>query len=771
MERRIGQLAGLLGFVLIIARLDRLLLSGDQYPQWRLILIASAVLGGVIWWLLNQLSRSRWLTIGSFTVLGGFLFLRVAVPDTLTVVLPTSETWPALSIEMDRALGLIRSGVPPISPEEGVIAILSVLIWVIGALYVWGLSGGPIAASVIPVMVVYLQFAVFDREEAGFTWLVLSASMIGMAVTALGLERKREAGRARDVDGRPKARRSMVWSLSMAGVVAVLAVAISTAAADTIDEYGYYSWRDLSGGGFGEGGGGTYDPFVELSQRVLNPSDTVMFTARLGPGSPPPTDLYWRMDVLDRFDGERWAPSWGDGQGYEPDRDLTLSESQYLGATEEVLQMIAIGGLREDLVPTVGVLDRIDPLDPERHPNAIDPTAFKIADNSSLVYEPRLGAGDTYQISGVLPRQELDLAALATDQATGALSPLFAAAVADGALDLEPTVAPGNLERPDDFSRYTDLPEPTPSSLTVIALLRTRGAATDFERAWLLESWFTDLDEFQYSTNVTTGSSSLILEEWLSEEDSLNYRTGYCEQFATAMAVLGRTLGIPSRVVWGFTPGSLDGNTIVVRDRNAHAWVEMWIDGVGWVQFDPTPPGAEPRPDPVTATADLRDYLPDSATDSGDALLPEPTVPGFVDDAPELLGGTASRELNWIPIVVLVVVVILVTPPAIKRARKRRRILTLRDGDITAAWEELVDRLDDLGQGVPADLTPMEYANRTDGALVALASGYSATVYGGQENRGEESHMYAVDGYVDGRFDRLKRAKAALNLRSLIKRR
>ena len=64
----------------------------------------------------------------------------------------------------------------------------------------------------------------------------------------------------------------------------------------------------------------------------------------------------------------------------------------------------------------------------------------------------------------------------------------------------------------------------------------------------------------------------------------------------------------------------------------------------------------------------------------------------------------------------------------------------------------------------------MEYANSTDLALVSLASGYSATIYGGQEDRGDESHMFAVDGYLDSRFDRVDRAKAALNLRSLFRR-
>ncbi len=71
-------------------------------------------------------------------------------------------------------------------------------------------------------------------------------------------------------------------------------------------------------------------------------------------------------------------------------------------------------------------------------------------------------------------------------------------------------------------------------------------------------------------------------------------KKGYCQQFAFAMAVLARLLGIPSRVAVGFTPGTATGelNTYQVKTSDAHAWPELYFQGLGWMRFEPTPSGS-----------------------------------------------------------------------------------------------------------------------------------------------------------------------------------
>lgn len=84
-------------------------------------------------------------------------------------------------------------------------------------------------------------------------------------------------------------------------------------------------------------------------------------------------------------------------------------------------------------------------------------------------------------------------------------------------------------------------------------------------------------------------------------------REGHCEYFASAMAVMLRDIGIPSRIVTGFQSGTFNpiSSWYLVRSSDAHAWVEAWIDGRGWVAFDPTPSGPAPGPAPFWHSAAL----------------------------------------------------------------------------------------------------------------------------------------------------------------------
>ena len=70
-------------------------------------------------------------------------------------------------------------------------------------------------------------------------------------------------------------------------------------------------------------------------------------------------------------------------------------------------------------------------------------------------------------------------------------------------------------------------------------------------------------------------------------------RAGHCEYFASAMTVMLRAEGIPARYVTGFAPGEYNdvGGDYIIRESDAHAWVEVYFPGFGWITFDPTPPG------------------------------------------------------------------------------------------------------------------------------------------------------------------------------------
>ena len=114
-------------------------------------------------------------------------------------------------------------------------------------------------------------------------------------------------------------------------------------------------------------------------------------------------------------------------------------------------------------------------------------------------------------------------------------------------------------------------------------------------------------------------------------------RRGYCQQFAGAMALLLRMGGVPARVATGFTPGGFSKRkgAWIVRDTDAHAWVEAWFDRFGWVALDPTPAATPAR-------SQIASLAPQTATD--------PALPGLgtVGATPEgttaLAPGRAHRR-------------------------------------------------------------------------------------------------------------------------------
>ncbi|HEX7658893.1 MAG TPA: DUF3488 and transglutaminase-like domain-containing protein, partial [Pseudonocardiaceae bacterium] len=113
----------------------------------------------------------------------------------------------------------------------------------------------------------------------------------------------------------------------------------------------------------------------------------------------------------------------------------------------------------------------------------------------------------------------------------------------------------------------------------------TAGATTPFDRAVAIYSYFTTPGNgFVYSTKTGPATSSDALVDFL-----FNNKTGYCEQYSSAMAVMLRSIGIPTRVAIGFTDGTLSGDHRVISSRDAHAWDEVYFPGYGWITFDPTP--------------------------------------------------------------------------------------------------------------------------------------------------------------------------------------
>lgn len=149
---------------------------------------------------------------------------------------------------------------------------------------------------------------------------------------------------------------------------------------------------------------------------------------------------------------------------------------------------------------------------------------------------------------------------------------------------------------PDINAHFLQLP-PQPPRIAELARIVTHRARTPYEAVLAIKHHL--VSSYRYSLDVGMENGIHALDDFL-----FTRKTGYCEHYATAMVVMLRAVGIPSRLVTGFLPGEWNdfGNYYRVRKQDAHAWVEVFFPQTGWVTFDPTPTVGAGEPDAMWRT-------------------------------------------------------------------------------------------------------------------------------------------------------------------------
>lgn len=377
-------------------------------------------------------------------------------------------------------------------------------------------------------------------------------------------------------------------------VVAVVAIVVGPLTASLP---GYGSMRLPATWGPGIGGG----------QGLISLSDSLDLRADLG-NQPGQVVLTYTSDLSDvgplrtqtlmDFDGQLWHPA-PDGDR-EPATGVLWPEPT-TGATTGSLD-VTIRDLNEDYLPI--------PLDPR-----------VVSLDAPWQYDPardEVVGGATRDLAFHVDVAQRDLTA-------DALRADRAASLPGGSPELQ-------------------VPE-TPFANRIADLAReiTGGASGTYDQAMALQSYFRGSD-FRYSTQIPPAQTNDPL--W----DFLNNRAGYCVQYATAMAIMARDLGIPSRVGIGFLPGErdVDGVVSITGDR-AHAWPELWFAGAGWVRFEPTPavqtgaPPAYADPAVTAGSQEPEDLIPTGGTQTPPSTArPEAgttttTEPGSTTSRPQWL--------------------------------------------------------------------------------------------------------------------------------------
>jgi hypothetical protein len=705
-----------LGALTLVAALGFEHIFGSDH-SYRPVVYGAAVLPVAIFWL-GRRSRLPALATLGISVLGLALYIAwTVVPGATWHGVPTPGTVRAISDALSKTFDTLRTDVPPITVSDGYLFLATSATWLTASLALWLVVGADgVLSPLVPPLGLFAYLVAIERPDPSaivtVAFVVLAAAFVALQHAALATAQR---------PSMHTTTRRPVWSWVLRAVVPVgVAVAIlATAAGPLLPGAEARAFVDFKGGHDGSGPRTriTPSPLVDLRPRLHIEPPVPLFSVQVEEGDQRPT--YWRLTALDSFDGK----TFGTRSGSERSGDSLSSDVGSNVPSTTLVQTFTIS----------------DALAGFWMPAAYRPVHISLPDtgfisaSGTLVAADDSIAGYTYTVESDVPDPTLAM--------------LESTTTASGA----------------DATRSLQLPDSVSDKVKALAQQITAGKTTAWDKAKAIQDYLRDTSTFTYDLNAKPGHSEDDLENFLFET-----RTGYCEQFASAFAVLARTVGLPARVAVGFTPGTYDATTRTyeVDTDNAHSWPEVDFAGIGWVPLEPTPGRGDPSPTNVTGTLGQEDTIPPPApadtastttttaagatagagAETGSSIDPNAFDPGAFD----VVGGAGSathddglsRRQKVLAGVGALLGALLVSYPLVvvgwKRSRRRRRRHDRRGATaITGAWDEVVDRLLEAGVDVDPAATPLEAAaevrhhtNRNvAGPLAELASCHTESAY------------------------------------------
>ena len=428
--------------------------------------------------------------------------------------------------------------------------------------------------------------------------------------------------------------------------------------------------------------------------------------------------LYWKASVLDRFDGYGWqravpgdaaAAAELSARSSTPGGALTRRHPGWVAdATFE------LRALSSSFVIGTGITQSIDGVD----------GALAAPDGTLTHVGPPLERGDTYSVVAYVPQPTADQmreAPVATSQNRFGGSTLLTVP-SDGRTTSgsvgQPAVSMPMWGSSDPAVTAQVLDSPYADTYR-LARRWTAGARTPYDAVRSIELHLRS----DYSYRPTVPQHTYPLPAFLFTD-----KAGYCQQFAGTMGLMLRMLGIPTRVVSGFAPGSGDRTTGVfqVHDFDAHAWVEVYFRGIGWVTFDPTPSAAPaesqrfiggdsatefrgPAPNPIHPDA------------TGNGVGPQPTqttapAPGPAGSSP------------WGTVALIAAAVLALAGAAFAVIAWRRRSSMVAGERVSEQVDELRRALERVGWRLGPRTTLMSIEHRATGTARAAVRRYAAAL-------------------------------------------
>jgi transglutaminase-like putative cysteine protease len=732
----------------VVIGFGRLFSDGSFFPRLAAFAIGAHAVAIVT-------RRAGWSVTASVGV--SLLALGVTVgvalyPDTTFLGIPTGETLSAARADLASVWTEFQSVQAPTPVTTPFLLAAGLSLWWAAFVADWAAFRVWVPfESVVPAGTVFVFSSLFaaHHSQVALTGLFVAAALAFLLVHRVTRQQSSAGWVSEDV------RRGTNALLRAGGALAIVAVIAAMIIGPNLPQAhsaAILSWR---GAGSGPSARTTVSPLVDIARRLVDQSAVELFTVRSDRRS------YWRLTALDQFDGQIWKSDGSyetaDGglpRGVNSSADTTIAHQQY----------------------------SIESLDTIWLPAAYEPRSVDKA-STEVRYEPNT--------STLIVGTQVANSNTSTYTVQSAL-PIF---------------DPQQLERApnprlDDTLRK-DLLLPTEFSPAVVAEAQNAvaGASTAYDKALALQDYFRN--NFTYDLSVGPGHSDSAIERFLFET-----KRGYCEQFAGTYAAMARSLGIPARVAVGFTPGDQDPSspsTYHVRGLHAHAWPEVYIDGQGWVLFEPTPTRGAPNAQQYTHVVE------EQATANGGATTVVPTTPTTAGAPNPALGTATTRPQNevntgatspktsepsfWstkrfggkaliaavlLPLLALLYAVVVLTVHALHRQR-RRRAAAAPDDRVRLAWQESIEALGLLGMSPRHSETPAEFGVRAgsgagvDGfaelAGLLVRSSYSAEGASADDARRADELSAGVTSTVKALSTPSVRIRAALDPRPVERRR
>lgn len=614
--------------------------------------------------------------LASLVLVLTFTFFR---RDSIAGFIPSDKTMAALGRLLRRASETVLAESSPVAPNAGIVlvtcAALGLVVILVDAL---ALPLGMPATSGLGLLAVLVAPAMIKPQSVGLAGFVGAAAGY-LLILACSQWFAPDARTQADTARNP----GQIKRAALTGSVALVAALLLQLVIPGFDQGTFPQGSRLNPWGSSNG----LNPMISLGNSLRSPSGDGRITYATNATTP----LYLRSVTVDRFDGESWSPD---------DRESTrragpgrMDVGHEILAPEQVRQITAVntGDFTSPYLPAPYAPEAVNGLTGRW---SWDPATLTIKGTDTN------SKNQQYLVVSSSPK-------LTTELLNESSAPVQGV--------------------PEEFIRP---PANVPDIVRATADSVTQNSGTAYAKAMAIQRYLRAGD-FTYSLESPVkggydGNGLSVLADFLTQ------KSGYCIHFASAMAVMARVEGIPSRIAVGYAPGRLTGATVSVAGqgalpefevdaRDAHAWPELYFQGLGWVAFEPTPSRGVVPPyaqDPSSGGASTNDGNNDGLLPTGGA-----TPPATPETPPLPLPGTGGADagsqlapLFYGAAAALVMVLVAASPRLVRgsiRSRRLRRPAAGRNSQaVPLAWAELLDLAADYGVPPLASETPRNFSAR-----------------------------------------------------------